>query len=85
MKEQTYWISSHGSGVYYGGDAQLDWMTESADRHGDEWTLSTVQPKLYRSNGALRTAFRNPESEDIGNVPRRIYINGWSRKHQTGP
>jgi hypothetical protein len=66
-----------GSGVYYGGDGTINWLTESADRHGDDFVLSVIQPKLYRSNGALRTAFRNPESEDIGNVPERIYINGW--------
>jgi hypothetical protein len=65
------------AGVYY-GDRNVEWISQTIDRHGDKWTLSTVQPKLYRSNGALRTAFRNPESEDIGNVPKRIYINGWS-------
>jgi hypothetical protein len=68
---------SNKAGVYYGG-ANVGWITENRDRHGDEWTLSTIQPKLYRSNGALRTAFRNPENEDIGNVPTRMYINGWS-------
>jgi hypothetical protein len=70
-----------GAGVYYGGDdATINWLTERVDRHGDAFVLSVIQPKLYRSNGALRTAFRNPESEDIGNVPTRIYINGWDNQ-----
>lgn len=63
------------SGVYHvspGG-----WQTQNTNRHGDDWTLSVIQPKLYRSNGVLRTAFRNPENEDTTPVPARITINGW--------
>lgn len=71
-------LGFHGtrSGMYHispGG-----WQTEVRDRHGTNWTLSVIQPKLYRSNSALRTAFRNPENEDTAPVPERITINGLS-------
>ena len=75
--EQNILHGFHGNktGVYHSDDK---WMTEIIDRHGDEWVLSVAQPKLYRSNGALRTAFRDPESDNIyGEVPKRIVINGW--------
>lgn len=59
------------AGVYHtpGG-----WRTQTVDRHGDKWVLSTTQPNLYRSNGALRTGFRREDVE--GQVPTRLTING---------
>jgi len=72
---QNILVGFHGgrAGVYHSGG----WLTEQLNRHGDKWVLSIAQPKLYRSNGALRTAFRDQESDNIyGQVPMRIVING---------
>lgn len=70
---ENFVLGFHGgkAGVYHtpGG-----WRTQLGDRHGDKWVLSTTQPNLYRSNGALRTAFRREDVE--GPVPTRLTING---------
>lgn len=64
------------AGVYHVPDEA--WVTENRDHHGDDWTLSVIQPTLYRSNGALRTGYRNPLGEDRGEVPLRFTINGFT-------
>ena len=75
---ENFVLGFHGNkaGVYHVHGA--GWLTETVDRHGDKWTLSTVQPKLYRSNGTLRTGFRPRDDDEDGPVPSRIYINGWT-------
>ena len=63
------------SGVYH---TPSGWKTPNVNHHGSDWTLSVVQPKLYRSNQANRTGFYNPLDEGENEVPTRMTINGKS-------
>lgn len=47
------WLSGHwsnGSGIAY----HEGWLTDQANRHGNNWFYSTDQNSLYRSNGVTR-------------------------------
>ena len=72
---ENFLFGFHGgnSGVYH---TPSGWKTPQVNHHGSDWTLSVVQPKLYKSNQANRTGFYNPLGEGENEVPTRITING---------